>query len=191
MSANKSLFSKLGYPALLAAYFACVVLAFVFAARFLVNRMNAALDVRTTANGNLELDIADANFATEHLGVSKNPVIIPDVAPVPAPAPIAPTPTPVVPVDETLSIKVLNSTSTPGLASTVKTALTAAHFTNITTGNSSPALKKTEIRLKASLAEKRALIEAAIGTVYDLAEPVVLPETSPTDAVIVLGSGRK
>ncbi len=113
------------------------------------------------------------------------PEILGPAAPTPTPAP-APAPE----VKTELKIQVLNSTKTSGLAGTLKTELEQAGFT-ATTGNSTPVLPATLIKIKAgkktayptSLAEIRQVVDAK----YEITEEV-LEETNAQDIIIIIGS---
>jgi len=192
---------------------------FIYVIQFIRSSINTALDTPISPeieNKYGQLDLANYSLVADKLGLKKaNPIVITPVAetsatiittstPIQIPVTSLPTTTPViatatpvitnpvsiVPVEKRPTTIITNSTTKSGLAADLKNKLTAAGYQVLSTGNSSPSLAITTIKVKNSispnstyLAEIKKIVSATYGLVM-----LPLDNNAASDIEIIIGN---
>lgn len=206
------------YALIFVLYLIVIVLIFSYAINFLRNTVNDALATPTGTdmeNKYAELDLANYSLIANKLGLQKSSPVVPVVIPiatsteviattsieiattttvsVPEVATTTVTTTPIVEVTPAAptrpTIIITNSTTKSGLASDLKTKLSAAGYKILSTGNSRPSLVITTIKVKNSIAPDSAYlaeIKKIVKTSYDFVV-VALDDKASSDIEVVIG----
>jgi hypothetical protein len=214
---KKITFQKVVYPAIVVLFVAVIALVLSLSARFLTREINRSLSAGVAKQeADLVIDMEGFTAVAKKIGItiteqpqeaaeetvpaatiSAPPPVV--ESPAIAPETLPQEPPPVVPVPEvpaeapviersSVAISVLNSTKTPGLAGKMKSALLAAGFTSVATGNQSPALTETVVRMKALLGTLRDEIQDIVGAQQYQFSVEELDLLSENDAVIIIGN---
>jgi len=214
---KKITFQKVVYPAIVALFVAVIALVLSLSARFLTREINHSLSAGVAKQeADLVINMEGFTAVAKKIGITiaeqpreaqeetvpaatisvPSPVIEP---PAIAPETLPQEPPPVVPIPEvpaeapviersSVTISVLNSTKTPGLAGKMKNALLAAGFISVATGNQSPALTETVVRMKASLGTLRNEIRDIVGAQQYQFSVEELDPLSENDVTIIIGN---
>lgn len=176
------------YSAISFLFAIAVVLAFFFSVRFIVANVNKTFYVPTeseVAGQITTFDKANYIMVASKLGISivgTRPGVVKQEQPeMPqVEAPVAATTMPEIVIDKkSLKIAIYNTTQTPGVAAKLKAIFVGGGFDVAETGNKTPALATTTLKLKAnilnhSLAEE---IKTLVGSSYQ-----VVSEAAADDA---------
>jgi len=196
---GKIKFKELVYPAITVSFFAIVIISFVLDIGFITQNINKVFYVPDSSeieSRMVRVDMENFYVVARKLGINvsapsqQQEVVQPVVPQEQQPQPVEPV-APVVPVVEKaiLKISVLNTTTTKGLAAIVKKDLETAGFTVAETGNQTPALEATQIKVKSAVNGSDTIKELAqvVTTKYPSAT-VVADDTIAVDVVVLIGA---
>lgn len=202
--------SKLVYPSISGLFILVALVLFIFSANFISKHINLALSDGGSSGDILSLNKDDFEPIKNKLNIKINenvdvsninqenaPVESAEIKPeVPSIENIAtttasstPPVAPVITPEEKLALKisVLNSTKTSGLAAALKKILEESGFAVEKTGNSSPTLSGTVIKIKKGKEKYKDAVTEALSSKYTISEFQELPESEPYDIVIIIG----
>jgi len=192
---------KAVYPTITVVLVAATTVCFISSARFLGTSVNRSLAVNTEeGTASPESTFTDFLTVANKLGIATSTEAGTPPAPeAPATTPLtAPATEPTATATTTTStsdrasvtIALLNSTKTIGLAADLKTILEAAGFRVTKTGNQSPTEAVTLVEAKVNIAANATFIadlRTAVSQKYAPADTQTLAEDSPYDVVVVIG----
>ena len=194
---KKIRFKQIIYPLIITIFIILLIILLFSSIKFLSQNINRIFSSNTEAFNSqlLKLELDKFYFVAKRLGISIEQETAIETTPTPTPTiepTTEPTPTPTpVELDKTsLKISVLNSTTTQGLAKTLKTSLEADGFSVQNTGNVSPPKENTIIKIKESKKIYSQSIKDVVSEQYALGEDETLEENNVYDVIIVIGKNK-
>ncbi len=200
---------KLIYPSISGLFILLSLILFVLSANFVSRHVNRALDGDVTAGDILSLNKNDFEPIKNKLNIRITKAVSGEPG---APAEISPSPAPESPAIETpasetaasstpapeivavtteekaaLKISILNSTKTSGLAAELKKVLEEKGFGVEKTGNYSPTISGTIIRIKTGKEKFKEMVAEAVSQKYPVSGYEEIPESDPYDIVVIIG----
>lgn len=198
---------KLVYPSISGLFILAALTLFVFSANFVSKHINRALDDGEFSGNILSLNKNDFEPVSKKLNIkiNENAVIQIETAASEQPPAVETTPAqntatsteatstppaaPGVTTEEKLALKisVLNSTKTSGLAAGLKKILEESGFSVGNTGNTSPAIDGTLIKLKTGKEKFKESLVSAISAKYSSINFQEIPEDNSYDIIVIIG----
>lgn len=198
---------KLVYPSISGLFILAALTLFVLSANFISKHVNRALDDGEFSGNILSLNKSGFEPVGKKLNIKINEnVAIPietiasELSPAVETPPAQNTATsteatstpPVAPsitAEEklTLKISVLNSTKTSGLAAGLKKVLEESGFVVEKTGNTSPVLTETILKIKIGKEKYKDALVQAVSSKYPVSNSQEIPADDPYDVIIIIG----
>ena len=194
--------AKFVYPSISGLFIITALALFVFSANFISKHINKALSDGDVSGGLLSLNKDGFEPIKKKLNIKIEENVAPqETAPVlnnenasttevssASSTPPEATKVEITPEEKlALKISVLNSTKTSGLAAGLKKILEESGFVVGKTGNTSPVLTETVIKIKKGKEKYKDSIVSAISAKYSVNGFPELPENDPYDIVIIIG----
>lgn len=198
---------KLVYPSISGLFILAALTLFVFSANFVSKHINRALDDGEFSGNILSLNKNDFEPVSKKLNIkiNENAVIPIETAASEQPPAVETTPAqntatsteatstppaaPSITAEEKLSLKisVLNSTKTSGLAAGLKKVLEESGFVVEKTGNTSPVLTETILKIKIGKEKYKDVLVKAVSSKYPVSNSQEISADDPYDVIIVIG----
>ncbi len=196
------------YPSISGLFILIALMLFIFSANFISKHINLALEGGEAPGSILSLNKSDFEPIKNKLNIEINESAEVNQAPAQVNAPIETktTATETLPIENTgtttissapeaitpeerasLKISVLNSTKTSGLAAVLKKVLEESGFVVEKTGNTSPALTETVIKIKKGKEKYKDILVQAVSTKYSVSNFQEIPESDLYDIVVIIG----
>ena len=177
------------YLSVILLFFVVVFILFIYSTNFILKNINKISSPDSAGNAQA-LDMTNYTLVSKRLDLPINTILentVVPTAPVDNAATMSTVPTTSKELDKkSITISILNSTSTKGVASTLSKALEKDGFSIATTGNAKKAYTSTTIQIKESKKEYTSLIEEAVKKSYPKAVTEANKEASAFDIVIVI-----
>ena len=196
------------YPSISGLFILIALMLFVFSANFISKHINLALEGSEAPGSILSLNKSDFEPIKNKLNIEINESAEVNQAPAQINAPIetkttvietplientgtttiSSAPEAITPEERaSLKISVLNSTKTSGLAAVLKKVLEESGFVVEKTGNTSPALTETVIKIKKGKEKYKDILVQAVSTKYSVSNFQEIPESDLYDIVVIIG----